>query len=161
MKFTKAFASTLAVAAMALSFAAPASADNVKLGLLTCEIDGGTALVIASHKSLFCTFKSSRTGRTERYSGMISKIGVDLGITHQGSLQWAVLALSGKHKEGALAGDYVGATAEASIVTGGGANLLVGGFQRSFTLQPLSVQAQTGVNLALTVTSLKLVHSLK
>ena len=58
-------------------------------------------------------------------------------------------------------GDYVGATAEASIVAGGGANLLVGGFQRSFTLQPLSVQAQTGVNLALTVTSMKLIHAQK
>ena len=92
---------------------------------------------------------------------MISKIGVDIGVTHQGSLQWAVLALSGKQKDGALAGDYIGATAEASVVTGGGANLLVGGFERSFTLQPLSVQAQTGVNLAVTVTSMKLVHSLK
>jgi len=82
-------------------------------------------------------------------------------VTHQGTLQWAVFALTGKHKSGALAGDYLGATAEASIITGGGANLLVGGFQRSFTLQPLSVQAQTGLNLALTVTSMKLIHSLK
>ena len=56
---------------------------------------------------------------------------------------------------------YLGVNAEASIVTGGGANLLVGGFERSFTLQPLSVQAQTGVNLAVAVTSMKLIDSLK
>lgn len=157
----KKLAFALAAALTTACLSVPASADNVRLGLLTCEIDGGTGLVIASHKGLSCTYKSSRGGHRERYTGIISKIGVDLGITQQGSLQWAVLAVEGKHKEGALAGDYVGATAEASLVTGGGANLLVGGFQRSFTLQPLSVQAQTGVNIALAVTSMKLVHSLK
>jgi hypothetical protein len=157
----KRFASVFAATLVGAFLAGPASADNVKLGLLTCEIDGGTAVIIASHKGLSCTFKSSRGGGRDYYTGMISKIGVDLGVTHQGSLQWAVFALSGKHQDGALAGDYIGATAEASVVTGGGANLLVGGFQRSFTLQPLSVQAQTGVNLAVTVTSMKLVHSLK
>jgi len=143
--------------------AAPAgSTGNVKLGLLTCEIDGGTGLLIASHKGLSCTFKSSRGGGREYYTGIISKLGVDVGVTHQGSLQWAVLAAAGRnHEDGQLAGNYLGATAEASLVTGGGANLLVGGFERSFSLQPLSVQAQTGVNLAVTVTSMRLMHSLK
>lgn len=157
----KKLASAFAIVAMTAATTAPASADGVKLGLLTCEIDGGTGLVIASHKGVSCTFKSSKGGGREYYTGMISKIGVDLGVTHQGSLQWAVFALASKYQDGQLAGDYVGATAEASIITGGGANLLVGGFQRSFTLQPLSVQAQTGVNVALAVTSMKLIHSLK
>ena len=57
---------------------------------------------------------------------------------------------------GALAGDYVGASAEASAGVGVGANLLVGGSDESFTLQPVSVQTQTGVNLALGVTSFEL-----
>ncbi len=157
----KKIAAALAATVVSAALAGPAGAGGTELGLLTCEIDGGTALVIASHKGLACTFKSSRTGRKEYYTGIISKIGVDLGVTHQGSMQWAVFALTSKHKEGALAGDYLGATAEASVVTGGGANLLVGGFERSFTLQPLSVQAQTGLNLALTVTSMKLMHALK
>lgn len=158
----KKIASLLAASLAAAFLAVPAGATGeVKLGLLTCEIDGGTGLIIASHKGLSCTFKSSRGGGREYYTGIISKIGIDLGVTHQGSLQWAVLAVASRYKDGQLAGDYLGATAEASIVTGGGANLLVGGFRRSFTLQPLSVQAQTGVNLALTVTSMKLIHSLK
>jgi len=154
---------TFLAASLATAFlAVPAgSAGNVKLGLLTCEIDGGTGLIIASHKGLSCTFKSSRGGGREYYTGIISKIGVDVGVTDQGSLQWAVLAAASKYEDGQLAGDYLGATAEASIITGGGANLLIGGFQRSFALQPLSVQAQTGVNLAVTVTSMKLFHSLK
>jgi hypothetical protein len=155
------FASALVASLMAAFLAVPASAGDVKLGLLTCDIEGGTALVIASHKGLECTFKPSRGGHRERYTGIISKIGVDLGVTHQGALVWAVFAASRDYEGGQLAGDYLGATAEASIVTGGGANLLVGGFQRSFSLQPLSVQAQTGVNLALAVTSMKLFHSLK
>jgi hypothetical protein len=76
-------------------------------------------------------------------------------------LQWAVLALDRKYDEGQLAGRYFGVNAEASIVTGGGANLLVGGFNKSFTLQPLSVQSQTGLNLAVAVASMELMHSLK
>jgi hypothetical protein len=155
------FASLLAASLAAAFLAAPASAGDVKLGVLTCEIEGGTGVIIASHKGLDCTFKSSRGGHRERYTGIISKIGVDLGVTHQGSLVWAVLAVGRHYEDGQLAGDYLGATAEASVVAGGGANLLVGGFQRSFSLQPLSVQAQTGLNLALAVTSMKLYHSLK
>lgn len=158
----KKLASLFAAVAMTGLLAAPASAgEGVKLGLLTCEIDGGVGVIIASHKGISCTFKSSKGGGRDYYTGMISKIGVDVGVTHQGTLAWAVFALSSKHQDGALAGNYVGATAEASIITGGGANLLVGGFQRSFTLQPLSVQAQTGLNAALTVTAMNLVHTLK
>lgn len=154
-------ASLLAATLAAAFLAAPANAGNLKLGVLSCEIEGGTGVVIASHKGLDCTFTPSRGGHKERYTGIISKIGVDLGVTHQGALVWAVLAASRRYEDGQLAGDYIGATAEASVVTGGGANLLVGGFQRSFSLQPLSVQAQTGVNVALAVTSMKLFHSLK
>lgn len=153
-----------AVAAMLFATAltvSPVGAGTMRLGLLTCDIDGGMGLVIASHKGLTCTFKPSKGGHKESYTGIISKIGVDLGVTDQGSLQWAVLAVTRDYDDGQLAGDYLGVNAEASVVTGGGANLLVGGFKRSFTLQPLSVQAQTGVNLALAVTSMKLIHSLK
>jgi hypothetical protein len=150
-----------AAALLTTLVAAPAGAGQVKLGLLSCDIDGGTGYVVTSHKGLSCTFKPSRGGGKETYTGIISKLGVDLGVTHQGTLEWAVLALSRDYDDGQLAGTYFGVNAEASVVTGGGANLLAGGFRRSFTLQPLSVQAQTGVNLAVAVTSLELVSSLK
>ncbi len=155
---TIAAAAMLATASLA---AAPAGAE-VKLGILDCSIDGGTGYVIGSHKGLTCTYRPSKGGHAETYTGMISKLGVDLGVTHQGSLQWAVLALSGRDYEpGKLAGKYLGVNAEASVVTGGGANVLVGGFKRSFSLQPLSVQAQTGLNVAVAVTSIELIASLK
>src|SRR5690606_21577127 len=120
-------ASLLAASLMTASLAAPASAGTMRLGILTCDIEGGTALVIASHKGLDCTFKPSGGGHKERYTGIIAKIGVDLGVTHQGSLVWAVLAVTSDYEGGQLAGNYLGATAEASVVAGGGANLLVGG----------------------------------
>lgn len=150
-----------ATALLATLFALPASAASVELGVLDCTIDGGTGYVIASNKGVACTFRPHHGGGSEAYTGVISKIGVDLGITNQGALQWAVLA-AGKGSSGdKLAGTYVGVNAEASVVTGGGANLLVGGFHDSITLQPLSVQAQTGLNLAVAVTSIQLIRSFK
>jgi hypothetical protein len=57
---------------------------------------------------------------------------------------------------GSLAGSYVGASAEATVGAGLGANVLVGGFQRSVALQPVSVSGQTGLNFALGVGDLEL-----
>jgi hypothetical protein len=39
---------------------------------------------------------------------------------------------------------------------GGGANVLVGGSNNSIALQPVSLQGQTGLNAAATVTSVQL-----
>ena len=72
-------------------------------------------------------------------------------------MQWLVLAPSSHvYAPGALAGDYIGASAEVSAAVGGGANVLVGGSNRSFTLQPVSVQAQTGLNVAVGVAQFQL-----
>ncbi len=153
---------TLAAAFAALGLATSANATGrFELGVLDCSIDGGTSYVVPANKGVSCTFKPSNGGPSEIYTGVISKLGVDLGSTHQGQLVWSVLAASRDYDSGNLAGNYYGVNAEASVVTGGGANLLLGGFQRSYALQPLSVQAQTGLNVAVAVTSLELMHSLK
>ncbi|CCV05436.1 conserved exported hypothetical protein [Mesorhizobium metallidurans STM 2683] len=141
--------------------AVPVNAGTLRLGTLDCTIDGGTGYVITSNKGVSCTFRPYDRGPSEKYTGMISKLGVDIGQTHQGQLAWAVLAATRSHDEGDLAGRYYGVNAEASVVTGGGANLLVGGLDGAFMLEPLSVQAQTGVNLAVAVASLELIHSFK
>ncbi|MBZ9660112.1 DUF992 domain-containing protein [Mesorhizobium sp. ESP-6-4] len=155
---------TLACAAAALAatvLASPVSAGTLRLGTLDCTIDGGVGYVITSNKGVSCVFRPSHHGPAEIYTGMISKLGVDVGKTHQGQLVWAVLAATRSHDAGDLAGSYYGVNAEASVVTGGGANVLVGGLDSAFMLEPLSVQAQTGLNLAVTVASLDLVHSYK
>jgi hypothetical protein len=72
---------------------------------------------------------------------------------------WAVFAPTTAKLRGALAGSYVGATAEATVGAGVGANALVGGSNRTITLQPISVQGQTGLNLALGVGGLNLAQT--
>ncbi|HEY4995167.1 MAG TPA: DUF992 domain-containing protein, partial [Aestuariivirga sp.] len=62
----------------------------------------------------------------------------------------------GQVRRGALAGSYVGASAQATVIAGLGANVLVGGWSDSINLQPLSVQGQTGLNVAAGLASLNL-----
>ena len=57
---------------------------------------------------------------------------------------------------GALAGNYGGASAEATVGAGIGANVLVGGSDRTVALQPVSVQGQAGLNVAAGVAGLDL-----
>ncbi|CAM5774783.1 hypothetical protein LMIY3S_04695 [Labrys miyagiensis] len=135
--------------------ASSASAD-VRVGVLRCNVSGGLGLIVTSSKQMSCVFRSNR-GFSERYYGTIRKFGLDIGKTDRGSLVWGVFAPSQGRMRGALAGSYVGVGASASVGVGGGANALVGGFHRSFTLQPFSAQAQRGVDLAAGVASLDLV----
>lgn len=143
-------------ALLALSLAgAPQPAHAlVKLGMLTCEIEGGTGLVLYSSKRLDCVYQGL-SGKRTRYVGRITRVGLDLGQTNGGRLAWVVFAL-GDHRRGALEGAYVGASAEATVAAGIGANALIGGFQRSIVLQPVSVQGQTGISLAAGVAGMTL-----
>jgi Protein of unknown function (DUF992) len=129
--------------------------QGVKVGALRCEVSGGLGLIITSSKDMTCLFTAAN-GQSEPYYGTIRKFGLDIGATDQGVLAWDVFAPSAGPERGALAGDYVGATASATIGAGVGANALVGGSGRSFTLQPLSIQAQTGLDLAGGVAELSL-----
>ena len=124
--------------------AAPAFAGNgIKVGVLSCDVSAGVGMIIGSSKAVSCTFKGSG-GRVERYEGRIGKLGVDIGATGAASMAWLVFA-PGKLKRGSLQGSYNGASAQATVIAGLGANVLVGGFEKSINLQPLSVQGQTGL----------------
>jgi hypothetical protein len=140
----------LAVAAYAFT---PADA-RVRAGMLTCTVAPGMGFVIGSQKSVNCNFRSVQ-GWQESYSGHITRLGLDVGFTEGGTIAWAVYAPA-EGGRGALAGGYGGATAEATIGGGLGANVLVGGFQRSIALQPLSVGAQRGLNAAAGIGGLEL-----
>ncbi|HWP24823.1 MAG TPA: DUF992 domain-containing protein [Xanthobacteraceae bacterium] len=146
------------VAALVAGTAAivPAAAQSrVKVGTLTCDISGGLGLIVASQKLVRCTFTPSVPGPQEVYFGTINKLGIDIGSTTGGSMLWTVYAPTSL-RVGALAGHYTGASAEATVGLGAGANILVGGSDRTVTLQPISVQGQTGLNLAVAVASLEL-----
>jgi hypothetical protein len=124
-------------------------------GELRCEVSGGLGLIIASSKEMSCVF-TAVDGHQEHYFGRIGKFGLDVGVTDTGVLGWAVLAPTNALGPWALAGDYAGVGASATIGVGLGANALVGGSNQTISLQPLSLQAQTGLDLAGGVAALSL-----
>jgi hypothetical protein len=117
--------------------------EYVQAGTLTCDISGGVGFIIGSQKALNCAFVPAVPGPPEFYAGVLSKLGIDIGATTGGVMLWAVYAPTSR-PAGALAGNYGGASAEATVGAGVGANVLVGGSNRTIQLQPLSVQGQTG-----------------
>jgi hypothetical protein len=151
----------LSVAALALAtlvalpMSTRAQPNRTKVGTLSCDVSGGIGLIITSKKELTCMFTPSQPGPREVYVGSISKFGLDLGATAGGEMVWAVYAPSTR-RFGALAGTYGGATAEATVGAGLGANVLVGGSNRTVALQPISVQGQAGLNVAAGVAELRL-----
>jgi hypothetical protein len=154
------YVSALAALTLAAAVALPAPSmaqgrDRTKVGTLTCDISGGLGLIITSHKDLTCMFTPSQPGSREVYVGSINKFGLDLGATTGGEMVWSVFAPSTR-RFGALAGHYGGASAEATVGAGLGANVLVGGSDRTVTLQPVSVQGQAGLNVAAGVAEMNL-----
>ncbi|MDL2399327.1 DUF992 domain-containing protein [Rhizobium mayense] len=149
----------LASAALSLViWAAPASsADYATLGRLTCTSEGSTGMIVMSQKNLMCTFEPSNGGPSARYAAAIQKYGIDLGVTGRSVMIWAVLAKTGTPwTDIALAGEYYGVGADASFAAGGGAKVITGGTNKAFMLQPLNVQAQEGVNIAVGVEKMTL-----
>jgi hypothetical protein len=155
-KRLSAFAALAIVAAVASP--APSMAqgrERTKTGTLTCDISAGIGLIITSKKEVTCMFTPSQPGPREVYTGSITKFGLDIGATTGGEMVWAVYAPTNR-RFGALAGHYGGASAEATVGAGLGANVLVGGSDHTVTLQPVSVQGQTGLNVAAGVAGLDL-----
>ena len=143
----------LTTTAMVLVLGAPAvspaqaTENGVKAGVLTCNVDSGWGFVFGSSRKLKCSYSHDH-GSIEHYSGDIKKFGADIGYTGGGVIAWAVFAPTTDVGKGALAGDYGGVTGGAAVGVGVGANVLLGGFKDSFSLQPLSVEGFTGLNVA-------------
>jgi hypothetical protein len=146
-----------ALAALVLSTAGAAQAQSqVQVGRLSCEVEGGIGFIIGSSKDMTCRF--IRKGhRDEIYRGNISKVGLDIGITGRTKIEWLVFSGStSRVAPRSLAGTYAGASAEATLGVGLGANWLVGGSRNGFALQPLSIQGQTGLNYSVALAGLRL-----
>ncbi|MGE5201757.1 MAG: DUF992 domain-containing protein [Acidobacteriota bacterium] len=137
----------MAIAALLLAEPAQAEPASVKVGVLTCNVASGWGFVFGSSRNLNCTY-SGGPGPVEQYSGAISKFGVDIGYVEGGVIVWGVFAPTSTLAPGALAGEYVGGTASVSVGVGLGANALLGGFDKSIALQPLSFEGNNGLNVA-------------
>jgi hypothetical protein len=137
----------------------PLSAQQVggtKVGVLTCRTSASLGLIVGSHQKLRCSFKPDNGAIPENYTGHVNRLGLDLGVRAGGVMAWGVFAPASGYHHGALTGTYVGGSGSASLGVGVGANALIGGSHRSIALQPLSVEGQVGVNLALGVAGLSL-----
>lgn len=144
----------LAAAFLGLAAVSPARAD-VNVGSLTCHSAEATSYVILSGQPFDCVFKPASGAPLQYYHAFIHRFGAQIGFSNDVALAWAVFAPTAHVGPGSLAGGYGGLSAGAAIGIGGSANGLVGG-TNSFTLQPLSLQGEIGLNVVATVTGLDL-----
>jgi hypothetical protein len=133
----------------------PVNAQGVKAGVLSCNVSGGFGFIFGSSRSMNCTFP--RAGRSpQNYVGTIRRFGVDIGYIRGGIVVWTVIAPTVNPGPCALAGNYGGASANATVGVGLGANVLVGGSNNSIALQPLSIEGNTGLNVAAGIAAMNL-----
>src|SRR6266853_2464097 len=143
-------------AAMLMATAPTGAQASVEVGGLSCRSAGAVGYVVGAVLNFNCVFVPSTGGPAHRYVGVIRRIGLDLGYTQGVSMGWVVFAPTGYIHPGDLAGNYGGVQGNASVGVGVGANALVGGSNNTFALQPVSAQAQAGLNVSAGLADLEL-----
>ena len=150
---------SIIVSACSFVLLASAAAANAqapfRAGRLTCDTSARVGLVLGSRQDMRCVFLAD-DGRRYAYTGLIRRVGLDIGVTRGGTLLWRVFARNSHIGRPTLRGSYVGASGNVALGVGLGAKVLIGGSRRSIILQPLSVEGQIGINLALGITNLTL-----
>jgi hypothetical protein len=144
---------------MLIALAGPAAAQSptwTQSGMLTCKLNPSIGFIIFGHQSMECRFVPPAPYPPQFYEGALNTVGIDIGVVGTGGLAWAVLAPTAGVPAGALAGTYVGASGSIAVGAGVGANVLVGGSDRSFALQPLSVQGSVALDVTLGLSALQL-----
>lgn len=148
------------LAAAALFAPAAMAQSAAQVGTLSCDVSSGVGLFVVQKQTMTCSFKPMKDGPVSAYTGKIETFGITLGAVEKGHLIWGVVAKTNNAPAvGALAGKYIGASADAAFGPGLGANVLVGGSDQAFALQPISVEGELGVNVAAGVTELTLTAS--
>ena len=145
----------IAIAALIAPIASANALPPVRAGVLECH--GGQNVGyrgrLRDQSAMRVRERGPPAGTLRRHR---APLGLDLGITAQTQIAWAVNAPNSRLGRGELAGSYGGVGANASIGVGGGGNFLVGGPANAYALQPLSVQGQTGLNVAAGIADLEL-----
>ena len=100
-----------------LALGTPANAQDITIGVMTCDLAGGFGYVLGSSRDLRCTFTPA-AGPSEHYVGTLSKFGVDMGHTQNAVIVWTVVAPTVSLPLGSLAGTYGGATAGITVGVG-------------------------------------------
>jgi hypothetical protein len=153
---------SLLAASQARAHEETSATPQLHAGVLECQGDQTVGQVVTSIVRLDCVFRSE--GRpAQPYLATIRRYGVDLGVTTDIRMAWAVSAPSDRFGHGELAGHYEGVAANASVGVGFGGHFLVGGPANDYLLQPIGLQGQLGINVAagaadLELTPVRLVH---
>ena len=148
-------AGALATLASSIGGAQAQQVQRVQVGVLECRGGASVGFIVGSVTHLGCVFRADGLPE-DRYIATIRKVGLDLGITQESALAWGVFAPVARLGPGDLSGNYVGAQGSATLGIGVGGNVLIGGSANSIALQPLSVQGQTGLNVAAGIAGLEL-----
>src|SRR6266851_5486261 len=106
------------------------------------------ATALAAVVGLATAFAAPAEAQSGVAVGNLMKFGVDIGYTQGGVLIWTVIAPAAILAPGSLAGSYAGGTASATVGVGVGAHELVGGSNNTIALQPLSLEGNSGLNVA-------------
>jgi hypothetical protein len=148
-------AAAFAALASSIGIAGAQQPQRVQVGVLECRGGASVGFIVGSVTNLGCVLRSDGFPE-DRYVATIRKVGLDLGITEESALAWAVFAPVAQIGPGGLSGNYVGAQGSATLGVGVGGNVLVGGSANSIALQPLSLQGQVGLGIAAGLESLEL-----
>lgn len=151
-KFLSAAALALAMTAMLPGGAQAQSGPLIKtkyyLGSLNCNVSGSVGLIFGSSKDLTCVFVTT-TGQSERYTGSITRFGIDIGFTRARHVLWNVYSLGTDRVPGALAGQFAGGQQSLTVGGSAGTTGLFGGRNNEIILQSLTLSDKdTGLNFA-------------
>lgn len=132
----------------------------VHIGFLSCNVASGWGFVFGSSRKLQCTYTSeNKASKAEYYTGNINRVGTDIGYSKSGIMLWSVYAsgMDVASTQGFLAGSYQGQTASAAFGSSvGGQTAMRGGKDKSIELRTVSVEGNTGLNLAAGVSTIVL-----
>jgi hypothetical protein len=146
----------LGVAAVLAALAPFSAQAQSRAGALECKLAPSAAALVVQTRTIDCYFDDDTDAPPAHYVGTLTNIGAVAGVAGQGELAWGVLAATGAVGPGALAGKYVGPHGSFALGAGGGASVLVGGSHDTVTLQPVTVQVGTGLNVAAGIQELTL-----
>jgi hypothetical protein len=146
---------------LAMMLSLPAVAQNwTQVGTLSCKVDPNIGFIIVGHQPMQCVYNQAPGAvpqiPPQSYDGALNTVGLSIGVSAGSVLGWAVFAPTTGVPAGALAGEYVGVSGAAGVGLGAGANVLLGGSNRTIALQPLSLQGSIALNVVAGVSSLKL-----
>ncbi len=154
-KFRLMLGAAVAVAGLAMAPARPMRRPMAcKVGDLTCNVASGWGFVFGSSKDLHCTFRGNGHPRALHR--------LDLQVRRRYRLHRRRRAGVGRvralvrHARGRAARRLCRRHGQATVGVGVGANVLIGGLDKSIALQPLSVEGNKGLNVAAGIGSISL-----